>query len=497
MTHPNADPNVGATAPSLRAEFKTTWRLAAPVIVIQLGMMAMGTVDVAMVGHVSKDALAAVALGHLYTWAVLSFGFGIVLAVDPIVSQAVGANDATAARLGVQRGAILAVLLTLPLSLCMLPAEWVLAALGQQPTVVPAAGAYIRTSIPGVFPFLGFMLLRLTLQAQSRTIATVVTIAIANVVNALLNWALIFGNLGFEPMGVVGAAWATSISRWAMLLILLVVGRRELMPLLWPLHRRVFDVDALWRMLRLGLPIALQFELEMGAFALTALLMGRFGEVELGGHQIALSLASLPFMVPLGISQAGSVRVGYAVGGSDVAAARRAATVALFSGVGVMTIFAVVFVVLPSTLASLYTTDLAVLAMAATLVPLAGIFQVFDGIQVVAIGILRGLGDTKTPFVVNLIGFWAIGVPAGALLTYSLGFGPIGLWWGLVIGLAAVATFLAMRIPGALRRGVARLALDATHGPSDHRADARVLPESVDSRSDTRRRDPPRSSESP
>jgi MATE family multidrug resistance protein len=208
---------------------------------------------------------------------------------------------------------------------------------------------------------------------------------------------------------------------------------------------------------RLGLPIGAQQGLEFGAFGTVGLLMGRLGTVPVAGHQAALNLAALTFMVPLGVGAAAAVRVGHAVGAGDARGARRAAAAALACGVGFMAASALVLLAAPRALAGLYTSDAAVLALAASLIPIAGVFQVFDGLQVVSLGVLRGAGDTRVPMLVNAVGFWLLGLPLGAWLGLRTSLGPPGLWWGLVAGLAVVGVVLGARVRWRLRGGVRRV----------------------------------------
>jgi MATE family multidrug resistance protein len=435
-------------------------RLALPIVAVQVGMMFMGVVDTIMVGHLSARALAAVALGNLYFWACSIFGMGVIMALDPVIAQAVGARDEIAVTRGFQRGLLLAALLTIPTSIVMLFAAPVLRALGQQDDVVPLATEYVLYCMPGVFPFLAFNVLRQTLQAMQRVRPIVITIVVANVANAIVNWVLIFGKLGAPALGVAGAAWATSASRWVMIVVLLTISWRQLHQHLRPLRADTFALAPLRRMLALGTPIGLQFQLEYGIFAVVGLLMGTLGTPQLAGHQVALNIASFTFMVPMGIGAAVAVLVGHAVGRDDPIDARRAAVAALVTGVGFMIGAALALLAAPGLIARIYTTDAAVTAVALVLIPLAGFFQVFDGMQVVCGGILRGLGDTHSPLIANILGFWVIGLPLGLWLGMRQGHGPAGLWWGLVVGLAVVGVGLLLRVRVRLRRTMRRVEID-------------------------------------
>lgn len=437
--------------------FRSLLRLALPIVGVNVGMMLMGAVDTIMVGRVSPEALAAVALGNLYAFAVAMFGVGILLALDPILSQAHGAGEADAFAVGVQRGLVMALVLALPISAAMLLAEPLLRLARQPADVLPLAGTYCRVLIPGMLPFLLFNVGRQTLQVLHRVGPVLWTILIANLANVVLNKWLIFGGAGVPPLGVAGSAWATSLSRLLMVFLLLWLARRELLPLLHPRRPRLLVGSAFRTMLSIGVPIALQLEIEMAAFSIVGLLMGTFGTIQVAGHQVALNLASLTFMVPMGVGMAAAVQVGQAVGRDDHAAARAGTRAALYLGGGFMVSTAILFTLVPMTIAGWYTNASDVRAFAAMLLPVAGIFQVFDGVQVVCVGVLRGLGDTHAPMLINLGGFGLIGVGTSLWLAYRTPLGPIGLWWGLVVGLAAVAIVLLWRVRTLLRRPLQRV----------------------------------------
>jgi MATE family multidrug resistance protein len=441
------------------------YRLAVPVVVVQVGLMLMGVVDTVMVGHLSRQALAAVALGNVYVFAAACIGMGVLMVIDPIVSQAVGAGDAPAIARGIQRGLILAAGLTLPCTLMLLPGETVLGWLRQPADVVPLAAQYTRATLWGFFPFLAFIVFRQALQAMHRVAPIVWIVVVGNLVNLLLNWVFIYGHLGSPALGVVGSGYATAVGRTALGGGLLLMAWPVLRPALVPWRRDAFQLRPLGRMLRLGAPIAVTMELEYGAFAIVGLMMGTLGTLQMAGHQVALNLASLTFMVPLGVSGAGAVLVGQAIGRGDADGMRRAAGAALALGVGFMACTAILFLAVPGAFAALYTDDTGVLALAASLIPIAGLFQVFDGTQAVTVGILRGAGDTTAPMIINVLGFWLVGVPASLFFGFTLGGGPRGLWWGFVAGLAAVAGFLLLRLRARFRRTVDRLIID--HARSD------------------------------
>lgn len=448
-----------------RRELAAQVRLATPVVVIQFGLMAMGLVDGAVVGRYSVADQAAVQVAHGYGFLYLGFGMGILSAMDPLVSQAWGARDTVALRRAVQRALVLAVILTVPAALGI---AWTEAVVGQpwleQPeSVVPIAGDYALVSLAGLLPFLVFSVFRQALQAMHRLRPLVIAILATNVLNAFLDWVFVFGHLGLPPAGAVGSSWATVISRWTLTLSVLWLSWPLLRPYLSGFDRAALRFRPLLRTVALGVPIGCSWTFEIGAFYCVLLLAGQFGEDWQAAHTVTMNLASGSFMVPLGISIAASVRVGNAIGAGDQAGMRRAARVALVLGVGVMVLFAALFVALPLPFARIFSDIPEVLTLAVLLIPIAGAFQVFDGIQVVAVGVLRGAADTRVPMLIQVGGFWLLGMPVGYWLGIRRGAGPEGLWWGLVAGLVVVAALQLWRVFAHLARDVARA--DVEDGP--------------------------------
>jgi MATE family multidrug resistance protein len=441
----------------LQEELGAVVRLALPVVAVQLGLMFMGVVDTMMLGRVSAAALAAGALGNSLSFSLLIGAVGILMAIDPLVSQAHGAEDRAAIGAHLERGLVLALVLAVPLSLLLWNVKTVLSHLGQPPALVAGATAFVRGIVPGVVPFLVFIVLRQMLQAMGIVRPAVVAMLVGNLVNFAGDYVLIFGHFGAPALGVAGSAYATAIGRWIMLATLILSARKALAPYFQGFTRHAFAWRAHGQHLQLGVPIGVHDSLELWVFATVALLMGRLGVHELAGHQIALNLAALSYMVPAGVAAAASTRVGNAIGRGDMPGARRAAAVCLVLGAGVMGLFGLLFALAPRLLAGLYSEDPRVLAMAATLLPVAGAFQVFDGVQVVGAGALRGAADTRFAAVVALVGYWVLGLPLGAYLAFRLGQGPRGLWWGLTLGLAFVAILLLARIVRRFRGQISRV----------------------------------------
>jgi MATE family multidrug resistance protein len=430
----------------IRREVAASIRLAVPVVAVQIGMILMGAVDTAMLGHFSAQALAAGALGNIISFTLLILGAGTLTALDPLVSQAYGAGDLRAVAGHFERGMLVAALLAVPISLGMADLRPLLRLLGEPSGVISDTALYSRNLIWGNLPFLLFVVCRQTLQGMSIVRPAFTAIALGNVVNAAADYVLIFGHLGLPALGVVGSAYATSAGRWVMFLWMVLAARRELAPVWRRFTASAASLAHHAQLLRIGLPIGLHQSIEIGFLLVIALLMGHLGIAALAGHQIALNLASISFMVPLGISGAATTRCGNAIGRGDMPAARLTAAVCLALGVGVMTLFAAAFAFAPVTLSRLYTTDAAVITAAATLLPIAAVFQVFDGAQVVAAGILRSSADTTLPAAAALVGYLAVGLPVGWLLAFPRHLGARGLWWGITLGIALVALALVGRI---------------------------------------------------
>lgn len=439
------------------AELRRLVVLATPIVAAQVGSMMLGVVDTIMVGGIGSDALAAVALGTVWVLGTLVFGLGVTLGIDPLLTQAHGAGDGPAVGLALQRGLVVAALASLPIGWLWLWTEEVLLLAGQTPTLARMAHDYVIVQVVSVPAFLGFTVLRSYLQARSIVAPTLWVTLIANLLNAGFNYVLIHGELGFPRLGLTGAGVATGLTRTLLFVLLaLVIWRGRLYVGAWrPWSRLALAPRGLGQIFALGLPVGVQLGLEMWAFQLATLFAGWLGEKQLAAHVVALNLASMSFMVPLGISMAAVTRVGNLLGAGRPQAAQRAAWVALGMGAGVMCVAAVSFVLLRGWLPRVYTADLEVLAVAATLLPIAGAFQLFDGTQVVGGGILRGMGRTRPAAVFNLFGYYVLGLPVAYYLAFAVGMGVTGIWWGLTLGLMVVAGSLVLwvgvRGPGRMR----------------------------------------------
>ena len=427
----------------MRREIRSIISLALPVVIAEVGWLAMQIVDIGMVGRLGPEAIGAVGVGSALFMVLGVLGMGLLLGLDPLVAQAFGARRAAECERWLKHGLLLAVVVTVPLTVASLAGLRFLDVWGFDPRVLGQASAYLQIITWSMLPLLVYAALRRYLQAINIVRPIMVVLITANVINAIANWMLVFGNWGAPALGVEGAGWATCISRTYMVVALGVVvfTRATRLQRLWADDTR-FEWDRMRRLLVLGWPAAVQTTLEFGVFAAVTVLAGRLEPQTLAAHQIVANLAGLTFMVPLGISAAGGVRVGQAVGRRDAVGAMRAGWLALGLGVTFMSVAAATFVTMPGPILRLFTADTSVLETGVVLLQLAALFQLFDGVQVVATGVLRGLGDTRTAMLSNLAGHWVVGLPVGYALCFSWGMGVVGLWIGLSLGLILVGVAL-------------------------------------------------------
>lgn len=418
--------------------------LAGPVVLAELGWMSMGVVDTLMVGRLGAAAIGAAGIGSNTFFAVAVFGMGLLLGLDTLVSQAFGARRLDECHRWLVHGVVLSLLIALPITTLV----WLLVATlgrwGLDPRVLPLTRDYLSVVVWSLLPLLLYASFRRYLQAMNVVRPVMFALVSANLINAFVNWMLIFGNLGAPALGVRGAAWATVAARAYMALFLLgTIVYRE-----WRAHTGLsetplrIEAARLARLVALGFPAASQVTLEVGVFASATALAGRLAPASLAAHQISLNLAGVSFMVPYGVSSAGAVRVGQAIGRVDPEGAARAGWTAIAIGVGFMLLAAAAFVTIPRLLLGAFTTDGAVVDVGIRVLLVAAFFQIFDGLQGVLTGVLRGLGDTRSPMFWNFAGHWIFGLPFGYALCFGLGLGVVGLWSGLSAGLIIVAIML-------------------------------------------------------
>jgi MATE family multidrug resistance protein len=432
----------------LRADFILTLRLALPLIVAEVGWMSMGIVDTIMVGRLPDSAVAigATGLGQSLYHSVAIFGAGLLLGLDTFVAHAYGREDLNDARLSLVNGLFLAFALTPVLMLAVSFWPPLMQHFGISAELVEPMRPFLRALNWGTLPLLAYFALRRYLQAMNVVLPIMFALISSNLINLVGDWALIYGHLGLPAMGITGSGWATCIARIYMASVLGItlfwVESKRSLPT-WSGVVRI-DLHRVAALLRLGAPAATQILLEIGAFSAATALVARLGPVPLSGHEIALNCAALTFMVPLGISSAAAVRVGQQLGRKDPAGARRAGWSAIMLGAGFMICAGLVFVSIPTWIARLFSPDPMVIRTGAKLLLVAAAFQLFDGVQTVATGALRGSGDTKTAMLANFVAYWLIGLPVGYVLCFKLGWGAVGVWIGLCCGLMMIGSALLL-----------------------------------------------------
>jgi MATE family multidrug resistance protein len=449
------DPAIGSTLLLIRRLFT----IAGPVVLTQLGLMAFGVVDTLMVGRVGIAELDAAALGNVWFWGTMIFGVGIVYGLDPIIAQAHGRGDGERAGLALQQGMIVSTLVAIPLIALGWLTEEVMVAFGQDPVLAHMAEDYMVVQQWSIAPLLWFYTLRQYLQGREIVAPALWLALLANVFNVIGNEALIFGVpwLGLPELGLRGAGLASGCTRAFMAVGLVVwtlaAGLHRGAWLPW--STRALEPRGLLEVLRYGIPVGLHYTLEVWAFQLSTLLAGELGRNELAAHTIVLNVASVTFMVPLGISFGASTVIGNLIGKGRLQEAQRTAWIALALGGGVMLISAVFLVSTRWLIPDLYTDEATVIVLAASIMPIAAAFQLFDGLQVVGGGILRAAGDTLPAAVFNGIAYYVVALPLAGYLVLVRGGGLEEIWWSMALGLALVAGTLVLwvrwRGPGASR----------------------------------------------
>jgi MATE family multidrug resistance protein len=430
-----------------RRELAALVTLAIPVVLSELGWMAQGVVDTIMVGRLGPAAIGAVALGNAVFYTPSLFGIGLLLSLDTVVSQAFGRKDYDDCHRWLAQGIYLALAITPPLVLLILAASFGLIHFGIAPEVAVPGAAYMRMLAWSLPPLLVYGATRRYLQGVGQVRVITVTYILANLLNWAGNWALIYGHLGFPAMGVRGSALSTVVARVGMAVALIGFAWRYERKRGHPLFRHWAgpQLDRIRALIRLGLPAAGQIVMEVGAWNTATLSAGWLTPIALATHQIAINYASITYMVPLGVSAAAAVAVGHAVGAGDLPRARRAGWLAIGIGTAFMIVAALVFWAIPGPLIELFTRDPRVLAIGPGLLGIAAAFQIFDGVQTVCTGSLRGLGETRTPMVANFIGYWILGLPLGLFLCFGLGWGIYGTWIGLTLALIVISSILLHR----------------------------------------------------
>jgi MATE family multidrug resistance protein len=449
---PAAGIEIPVSSHSWRGEFRGLFKLAWPLILAQVGQNALVTTDVIVLGQLGAKYVAAAALANAIFICVQLLGIGILGAVAPMVAQSLGARDFRSVRRTVRQGLWLSVILFA----LLLPVAWnigaILHALGQDPELIGLVDIFIRYAVWMLLPAFLFITLRSFLSAHGATGAILAITLGGVVVNIAANYALVFGHWGFPRLEMAGSGIATTLVNFFMLALTIAYVEA---------HRRfrryhVFhnllkpDWPRLGQLVVIGGPIGLMLIAEVGLFTSASLLQGWLGEAELAAHSVALTTASLAFMVPLGISQATTVRVGIALGEGNREGIRKAGWMALFVTLAFMSLTALTFFSVPDVIVGFFLNsgiaeNRTPLALAASFLVIAGLFQLVDGTQVTMAAALRGLSDTNMPLLIALVGYWLVGFPVAWLLGLQLGFRGVGIWLGLAAGLAVVALVLTIR----------------------------------------------------
>jgi MATE family multidrug resistance protein len=439
----------------LRAELPPMMRLAGPLIAAELGWEAMHVVDTMMLGRLPDSAVAigASSIANVLFIAVGLFGGGLLFGLDTLVAQSFGANRPDDCRRSLFAGFQLAMVIS-PL---LMGALWLCGVWLRQSRVDPAVTAQAVPYLHAITWSMPFLLLyfafRRYLQAINLARPVGIAIVSANLVNLAANWLLIYGNLAFPRLGISGSGWATTIARLYMaayLFAAIVLHARRSPPGLWSTPFRV-DLERCRQLLRLGLPAGIHLFLEVAVFAAATVMAGWLGALPLAAHQIALNTVSTTFMVPLGISSAAAVRVGQALGRRDPAGAAQAGWTAIALGGVFMSTSALMLLLIPHAIVRIFTPDPAIIATGAQLLVIAAFFQLFDGIQVITTGALRGAGETRIPMLAAVVCYWLLGLPLGYYLCFALGWGAAGLWVGLSASLIAMGCSLLLTWRRAIR----------------------------------------------
>lgn len=432
---------------SYKDHFSKNFTLAFPVVLSQLGHILVSVFDSLMVGQIGTLPLAAASLGNSIFTITLVFGLGVSYSITPLIAAADGRRNYTRISLLLLNGLVSNIMLGVLLFIAGYFLSPYITLLGQPEDVVTLAVPYINILFLSMVPLMVFQAFRQFAEGLSLTRQAMYISIIANVINIILNYILIFGKFGVEPMGLVGAGWATLISRILMAIVMAV----------WVLHAKRFEVY--WHFLRLkhlsfihvyhifklGLPISGQMIFEMGAFSFSAVMIGWLGAKELAAHQIAINIASVTYMMASGIAAAATIRVGNQKGLGNYISMRMAGYSNLVMGVAFMMASGLLMILCKNLIPMLYIDDVEVINMASSLLIIAALFQISDGIQVVGLGALRGLEDVRIPSLISLLAYWVIGLPVGYYLCFKSDFGVNGIWLGLLVGLSVAAVLLTLR----------------------------------------------------
>ena len=430
-----------------RNEIKKTLFLSLPIVVGQLGQLTMSVVDNIMVGKVGIEALAAASIANAIFAVIMVIGFGLTMAVTPLTAMAYGAGKDRECGIVLRQGILINLFSGLLLCGVTFFFSECIYLLNQPDEIVGAASLYMKVLGFSMLPLMLFQSYRQFAEGVSFLRPAMIIMLLANIINIFANWIFIYGNLGIAPLGLTGAGIATISSRTFMAITLMIVIRKSSkMKRFDPtLNYKKIDFPMMRSLLAIGIPTSFQYFFEVSAFAASSIMIGWMGTVELAAHQIALNLASISFMVAMGISSAATIRVSIAMGKKDIHGTRIVGFSATVLCAGFMATAGLIFILFRFFLPTLYISEKQVIDISATLLVIVAFFQISDGTQAVGLGILRGITDMKIPTVITLGAYWIIGLPSGYLLAFKLNMGIYGIWYGLLISLSASAIFMMLR----------------------------------------------------
>ncbi len=432
---------------SYKEHLKETIKLAIPVVIGQLGHIMLGLTDSIMVGQVGAVPLAASSLVNSVVYLILVFGFGMTLAITPLVSIARGRGQKDQCGVILRQSLLLNILVTILLFIGLLIMGGMIKYLNQEEAVAVQAASYAGIIAFSIIPFMIFQVYRQFIEGLAFTKPAMYVTLAANLVNVFGNWVFIYGNLGMPAYGLDGAGYSTFITRSFMAAIMMIyVSKAKRFQEYDPSFRfRNINWPVIKQLARVGLPTGFQNFFEIGAFSFSAIMIGWFGSAQLAAHQIAISMASVSFMIILGISSAGTIRVGHAYGRKDIDDVRRSGFLTAVFTSSIMACFGVLFIIFRNQLPLIFSEDPAVIQIAASLIIVAALFQISDGAQAAGLGALRGITDVRVPMIITFIAYWVIALPIGCFLGFILKMEVVGIWIGLSAGLSAAAVMLNLR----------------------------------------------------
>ncbi|MGE5458510.1 MAG: MATE family efflux transporter [Methanococcaceae archaeon] len=424
-----------------------TVRLAYPVAIGQLGHIMMGVVDSLFVGRLGTIPLAAASIANSIFFLIFVIGLGVTYAISPLVAIAIGSKQNSEAGQILRHGIVINVIMSLLLISFLFISSYFLEYLHQSSDVTRLAAVYLRIISFSILPVMIFQSFRQFIEGMSVMRPAMIIAIIANIINALGNWVLVFGKLGAPALGFEGSALATLLTRIFMGSVIIIYVLRSVKYKKYNIsfELRNFNTPLITKILTIGLSSGFQYFFEVGAFSSAAIIIGWIGAKELAAHQIALNLASISYMALTGLSVASAIKVGGAKGRDDIAEVREAGFSAIILAGLLEIISGVIFVVFRNFLPTLYINNVEVIEIAALLLVIASLFQISDGIQAVALGALRGITDVKIPTLITFVSYWVLGLPTGYLLAFNFGFGVSGVWYGFILGLTASAVMLTLR----------------------------------------------------